>query len=91
MGEAAEEILAQENPLDDIFLDTLKDIYSAERQTVRALPKMAKAAQSPNLKAHFEKHLAESGVHVERLEQVFGFWEKLQRLRRDRLAAARRI
>jgi ferritin-like metal-binding protein YciE len=60
-----------EKTLDDLFLDTLKDIYYAEKQIVKALPKMAKAAQSPELKAGFEKHLAETEGHVERLEQAF--------------------
>ncbi len=57
--------------LDDLFLDTLKDIYYAEKQIVKTLPKMAKAATSPELKAGFEKHLEETEGHVERLEQVF--------------------
>ena len=57
--------------LDDLFLDTLKDIYYAEKQIVKTLPKMAKAATAPELKAGFEKHLEESEIHVERLEQVF--------------------
>jgi ferritin-like metal-binding protein YciE len=57
--------------LDDLFLDTLKDIYYAERQILKALPKMAKAAQSPELRAGFEQHKSETEVHVERLEQVF--------------------
>jgi ferritin-like metal-binding protein YciE len=60
-----------EKTLDDLFLDTLKDIYYAEKQIVKALPKMAKAAQDPELKAGFEKHLEETEGHVERLEQVF--------------------
>ncbi len=60
-----------EKTLDDLFLDTLKDIYYAEKQIVKALPKMAKAAQSPDLKAGFEKHLEESEGHIERLDQVF--------------------
>ena len=63
--------MAQEKTLDDLFLDTLKDIYFAEKQIVKALPKMAKAAQSPQLRAGFEKHLAETEGHVERLEQIF--------------------
>jgi ferritin-like metal-binding protein YciE len=63
--------MAAEKTLDDLFLDTLKDIYYAERQIVKTLPKMAKAATSPELKAGFEQHLAETEVHVERLEQVF--------------------
>ena len=60
-----------EKTLDDLFLDTLKDIYYAEKQILKALPKMAKAAQGAELKAGFEKHLAETEVQVERLEQVF--------------------
>ena len=49
-----------EKTLDDLFLDTLKDIYYAEKQIVKTLPKMAKAAQSPELKAGFEQHLDET-------------------------------
>jgi len=60
-----------EKQLDDLFFDTLKDIYFAERQILKALPKMAKAAVSPDLKAGFEQHQAETEVHVERLEKVF--------------------
>jgi ferritin-like metal-binding protein YciE len=60
-----------EKTLDDLFLDTLKDIYYAEKQIVKTLPKMAKAAQSAELKAGFEQHLAETEGHVDRLEQVF--------------------
>ena len=60
-----------EKQLDDLFLDTLKDIYYAERQILKALPKMAKAAMSPDLKAGFEQHLAETEVQVERLQQIF--------------------
>ena len=63
--------MATEKKLDDLFLDTLRDIYYAEKQIVKALPKMAKAAQSPELKAGFETHLEETKGHVERLEQVF--------------------
>ena len=63
--------MAAEKTLDDLFLDTLKDIYYAERQIVKTLPKMAKAAVSPELKAGFEQHLAETEGHVERLEQIF--------------------
>jgi ferritin-like metal-binding protein YciE len=60
-----------EKQLDDLFLDTLKDIYYAERQILKALPKMAKAATSPELKAGFEQHLVETEGQVERLQQVF--------------------
>ena len=63
--------MASEKTLEDLFLDTLKDIYYAERQIVKTLPKMAKAASSPELKAGFEKHLAETEGHVDRLEQIF--------------------
>lgn len=57
--------------LNDLFYDTLKDIYFAEKQIMRALPKMAKNAQSPDLTAAFEKHRDETEVQIERLEQVF--------------------
>ncbi|MEQ1900656.1 MAG: ferritin-like domain-containing protein [Devosia sp.] len=60
-----------EKSLDDLFLDTLKDIYYAEKQLVKALPKMAKAAQDGRLRDGFEKHLVETEGHVERLERVF--------------------
>ncbi len=63
--------MASQKTLDDLFLETLKDIYYAEKQIVKELPKMAKAAHSPELKAGFEKHRDESEIHVERLEQVF--------------------
>jgi ferritin-like metal-binding protein YciE len=63
--------MATEKTLDDLFLDTLKDIYYAEKQIVKTLPKMAKAATSPQLKAGFEQHLDETEGHIERLEQVF--------------------
>lgn len=63
--------MASEKTLDDLFLDTLKDIYYAEKQIVKTLPKMAKAAQSSELKAGFEQHAEETEGHVERLEQVF--------------------
>ncbi|MEP7241562.1 MAG: ferritin-like domain-containing protein [Devosia sp.] len=63
--------MATQKTLEDLFLDTLKDIYFAEKQIVKTLPKMAKAAQDPQLRAGFEKHLEETEGHVERLEQVF--------------------
>ena len=63
--------MAKEKTLDDLFLDTLKDIYYAERKILKALPKMARAAQSPDLKAGFEKHRDETEAQVERLQQVF--------------------
>ena len=57
--------------LNDLFLDTLKDIYYAEKQIHKSLPKMAKAAASDELRAAFEKHQAETEVQIERLEQIF--------------------
>ena len=57
--------------LEDLFLDGLKDIYYAEKKITKALPKMARAAESGELVAGFEKHLAETEAQVERLEQVF--------------------
>jgi ferritin-like metal-binding protein YciE len=63
--------MAEEKTLNDLFLDTLKDIYYGEKQIVKALPKMAKAATSPELKAGFEQHLEETQGHIDRLEQVF--------------------
>ena len=60
-----------EKNLETLFHDTLKDIYYAERKILKTLPKMARAASSPELKAAFEKHKDETEVHVERLQQVF--------------------
>ena len=57
--------------LDTLFHDTLKDIYYAERKILKALPKMARGAQSEDLKAAFRKHAEETDLHVQRLEQVF--------------------
>jgi ferritin-like metal-binding protein YciE len=59
------------NPLEDLFTETLKDIYFAEKQILRALPKMAKEARSPELKEAFEKHRDETEEQVERLNQIF--------------------
>jgi ferritin-like metal-binding protein YciE len=61
----------QQNALRGLYLDELRDLYSAENQLVKALPKMAKAATSADLKAGFEKHLAQTQDHVSRLETVF--------------------
>jgi ferritin-like metal-binding protein YciE len=56
--------------LRDLYIDELKDLYSAETQLIKALPKMAKAASCKKLKAGFEKHLQETKVHAERLKQI---------------------
>src|ERR1700728_113561 len=63
--------MAKEKTLRDLFHDTLKDVYFAEKKILGALPKMTKAAQSHDLKAAFEKHEAETKEHVARLEKVF--------------------
>jgi ferritin-like metal-binding protein YciE len=57
--------------LDTLFVEEIKDLYDAEKQLVRALPKMAKSASSEELRTAFEDHLAETKTHVQRLEQVF--------------------
>jgi len=57
--------------MQDLFLNELKDVLNAEKQLVQALPRMAKAAQSPKLQQAFTKHLRETEGHVERLERIF--------------------
>jgi ferritin-like metal-binding protein YciE len=56
--------------LEDLFVHELKDLYSAEQQLIKALPKMAKAASSEHLRAGFEEHLEQTKVHAERLEKI---------------------
>lgn len=60
-----------EKTLEKLFHETLKDVYYAERKVLKALPKMARGAQSPELKAAFEKHKDETEGQIERLQQVF--------------------
>jgi ferritin-like metal-binding protein YciE len=62
--------------LDELFHDTLKDIYFAEKKIVTALPKMVQAAQNDDLRAAFEKHLQETEGQIERLERVFEIIEE---------------
>jgi ferritin-like metal-binding protein YciE len=69
----------QEKDLDDLFYETLKDIYYAEKQIIRALPKMAKAARSDELKRAFQQHLEQTQGHVDRLERVFEIIDKAAR------------
>jgi len=59
------------NSLQELLIDEVKDIYDAEKQLVKALPKLAKAATNPELKEGFNQHLEETKNHVARLEQVF--------------------
>ena len=56
--------------LDELLEDELKDIYSAETQLIKALPNMAKAAESNDLRAAFEQHLEQTRVHAERIEEI---------------------
>ena len=63
--------MTRKKDLHELFHETLKDIYFAEKKILSALPKMAKAAQSEDLKAAFEKHETETEEHVARLEKVF--------------------
>jgi ferritin-like metal-binding protein YciE len=57
--------------LRDLYVDELKDLYNAENQLVKALPKMARKASAPELKRAFEDHLGQTRKHVERLERIF--------------------
>ena len=66
----------QPKQLDELFHDTLKDIYYAEKKILSALPKMAKAAQNEDLRAAFEKHKTETEGQIDRLEQVFELIEE---------------
>jgi len=68
--------MPEQKKLDDLFLDTLKDMYYAEKHIAKTLPKLAKAAQSAELKAGFEHHLEETENQIERLEQVFNLLGK---------------
>src|ERR1700681_387102 len=61
----------KENALKELYIDELRDIYNAENQLTKALPKMAKAATSDDLRAGFESHLEQTKGHVERLERIF--------------------
>jgi ferritin-like metal-binding protein YciE len=64
--------MAEAGTLHDAFIDELRDAYDAEKQITKALPKMAKAASSPELRAAFEAHLEETRGQISRLEEVFG-------------------
>jgi ferritin-like metal-binding protein YciE len=68
--------MADARHLHDAFIDELRDAYDAERQITKALPKLVKAATSPELKAAFESHLEETREHVNRLEEAFGLLDE---------------
>lgn len=70
-AQETENVEVQESALNELFIDELKDIYWAEKHLVKALPKMAKAATSDELRAAIEKHITETENQVSRLEQVF--------------------
>tara|TARA_R110000822_G_scaffold25993_4_gene78672 strand:- start:634 stop:1140 length:507 start_codon:yes stop_codon:yes gene_type:complete len=71
--------MAKVKTLDDLFLDTLKDIYYAERKILKALPKMKRAATNEKLVAAFEKHHGETEEQIERLQKVFEILGKTAR------------
>src|SRR6195256_516343 len=66
----------QHQALKELYVDELKDIYNAENQLLKALPKMAKAASSDKLRQGFEEHLEQTKGHVQRLEQIFELLEE---------------
>ena len=57
--------------LETLLIEELRDLYNAERQILKALPKMAKAASSPNLQKGFQEHLQQTQTQVERLDKIF--------------------
>ncbi|MFW7270096.1 ferritin-like domain-containing protein [Gluconacetobacter sp. Hr-1-5] len=69
----------QKKTLSDAFYETLKDIYFAEKQILKALKRSVRAAQAPDLKKAFETHATETAHHVERLNEVFGLIGKAPR------------
>ncbi len=64
--------MAELQSLEDLFLEDLKDLYNAENQILKALPRMAKKASAPELRRAFEQHLKQTEGQVQRLERVFG-------------------
>src|SRR5438046_3042721 len=72
--------MAKIKNLEDFLIDELKDLYSAENQIIKALPKMAKAATSEELKAGFEEHLKQTEAQVKRLDKISKYFEILSSL-----------
>ncbi len=68
--------MPKSSTLQELFLTTLRDVYSGERQILKALPKMAKHASSPELKRTFEHHFDETEIQVERLQRIFEVMDK---------------
>lgn len=77
-----ERVVVQDSMLQEFFIDSIKDIYYAEKHIVKTLPKMAKASTSEELKAAFKSHLEVSKVHVARLEEVFSLLEMKPRAKK---------
>jgi ferritin-like metal-binding protein YciE len=73
-----------ENSLRHLYVEELKDLYNAENQLVKALPKMAKAATSEELRAGFEEHLEQTKGHFSRLEKFSRRWTKVPRAKSAR-------
>ena len=67
------------NSLKDLFIHELKDLYSAEKQIIKALPKMAKAATNQDLAAGFQEHLEQTREHAERLEEILSSYDQTTR------------
>lgn len=67
----ATKVMSKDKGLEDLFLETLKDIYYAEKQILRNLPKLSRAATTPELKQAFEHHRDETEHQIERLDQIF--------------------
>jgi ferritin-like metal-binding protein YciE len=70
-----EGLMADMKSLNDLFIQKLRYVYDAEQRLVKALPKLSKAASSPELKQAFDSHLKETETHVERAEQLFGLFD----------------
>src|ERR1700739_4707432 len=66
-----EEMTMQKDSLRELYIDELRDLYSAETQLVKALPKLAKASAGDQLREAFQEHLRQTSEHVSRLEQIF--------------------
>src|SRR4030095_3044594 len=67
--------------LKDLYFDELGDLYDAETQILRALPRLAEAARAPELREALKKHYDESRLHLERLELIFTHWGERRRLK----------
>jgi ferritin-like metal-binding protein YciE len=76
IGNQFQEGFMKKNSLRHLYVEELKDLYNAENQLVKALPKMAKAATSEELRAGFEEHLEQTKGHVSRLEEIFEAMEE---------------